>query len=91
METVSIEEFFRRTMGGRPNEMVVNIYKGCRYECGCGQAHSFDPATTSVLRELPGMRLVLACPEQENVVTCVKVKGWIRFRFKSLFGGHPEL
>ena len=87
MEIVSVEEFFHRTMGGRPNRMDVSIYKGCEYECGCGRVHVFDPATITVLRELPKMRLVLACSEQENVVTCIKIKGWINFRFASLFAG----
>ena len=91
METLSLDEFIRRTMGGRPNQMDVAIYEGCEYECGCGRTHAFDPATTSVLRELPWMRLVLACPENENAVTCVRIKGWIRFRLKSLFAACPDL
>jgi hypothetical protein len=85
MDIVPIEEFLRRTMGGRPNQMNVSIYEGCPFECACGKTHTFEPCAVHVLRELPWMRLVLECPHGP-FVTCVSIKGWFRYRLKSLFG-----
>jgi len=89
MELVSLEEFGRRTMGGRPNMMDVSIYMGCRYECACGGTHKFDGVPDYILRELPGMRLVVACPDGD-AVTCIKIRGFFRYRFESLFGSRDE-
>jgi len=89
MEVVSLQEFWRRTMGGRPNRMDVSIYMGCPYECACGNTHEFDGIPDRVLRELPGMRLVVSCPETE-AVTCIKIRGFFRYRLESLFGARDE-
>ncbi len=85
MEIVSLEDFFRRTLGGRPNRMVVDIYNGVKFECACGQYHHFDLSLTPPVRELPRMRLVLPCPDDKGL-TCVKIRGFFRFRFVSLIG-----
>ena len=86
MEIVPLEEFMRRTLGGRPVQIDATIYEGCEYQCACGSMHVFRLSETQVLRELPWMRLVLACPRGEDAVTCVKIRGWFRYRFQSLFG-----
>ena len=86
MEIVTPDEFVRRTLGGRPNRMDTTIYEGCEYRCACGNVHVFSLSQTQVLRELPLMRLVLACPLGEDAVTCVKIRGWFKYRFQSLFG-----
>jgi hypothetical protein len=90
MELISFDEFMVRTLGGRPNQMNVGPYIGHRFDCVCGAWHPFDPVSVRVLRELPKMRLVLACPQGESV-TCVKVKGIFRFKgFESLFGAKAQ-
>ncbi len=95
MEIVTPDEFARRTLGGRPNRLDVTIYDGCEYQCACGEVHvfrpsGFEPSETQVLRELPWMRLVLACPLGEDAATCVKIRGWFKYRFQSLFGTTVE-
>lgn len=85
MDIVPIEEFLRRTTGGRPNQMDVSIYAGCPLECACGNTHFFEPRAVRVLRELPAMSLVLQCPDGP-FVTCIQIKGWFRYRFETLFG-----
>jgi hypothetical protein len=85
VELVRTEDFMRQTMGGWPCQMECSIYAGLPFECACGKVHIFDPAITEVLRELSWMRLVLGCPDSESI-TCVKLKGFFRVRFESLFG-----
>jgi hypothetical protein len=86
MELVSFEEFMTRTSGGRQNQMDVAPYVGHAFDCACGSSHAFEPSSSKVLRELPKMHLVLACPQGE-AITCVKVKGIFRFNgFQSVFG-----
>ena len=90
MQVVPFEEFMARTFGGRPSRMNVRPYIGHRFACACGDSHAFDPTSTEVLRELRKMRLVLACPHSD-ALTCVKVKGILRFKgFESLFGAKAE-
>lgn len=89
MEVVTPGDFFARTMGGRPCQMDVTIYAGCCFECACGDSHTFDPSTVRVMRELPGMRLVLGC-STGDAVTCVKIRGLFRYRLESLFGACGE-
>lgn len=83
---VSPEEFLRETIGGRPNQMQLSIYEGITFDCACGRQHEFSIACVPILREFPGMRLVFGCPEGIDALTCVRIKGLIRFRFVSLFG-----
>jgi len=79
-------DFMARTAGGRPNQMNTTPYDGHPFHCACGAIHYFETGSTEVLRELGGMRLVLGCPHG-NAVTCVKVRGILRFAgFQSLFG-----
>ncbi len=90
MEIIPFGQFMAQTFGGRPNQMGLAPYSGHPFECACGVRHVFDPLTVTVLRELPGMRLVLACP-QGDAVTCVKIKGLFRFKgFASLFGAQSS-
>lgn len=90
MEVYPSEEFVRRTMGGRPSRMNTSPYEGASFDCACGKSHQFTGSLVPVLRELSGMRLVLGCPNA-RYVTCVKVKGFIRFHgFQSLFGGGED-
>ena len=86
MNVLSPTDFFAQTMGGRPNMMDMSIYQGHYFECACGQEHVFAQCV-EVLRELPGHRLVFACPEDPNTLTCIRLKGFFRFKgFVSLFG-----
>ncbi len=86
MQIYEFSEFFSRTTGGGPNQMNMAPYEGHPFECACGETHKFYEDTVSVIRELPKMRLVFVCPEDEHV-TCVKVKGILRFKgFEALFG-----
>ena len=79
-------EFMQRTSGGRPNRMDMSIYVGHPFACACGETHTYFHSTIPVLRELPGMRLVFACPDGKHL-TCVKVLGIVQFKgFESLFG-----
>ena len=84
---VSQDEFMVKTMGGRPNRMDTSIYDGHPFDCACGDTHIFSTASVPIMRELAGMKLVLACPNGEGI-TCVKVTGgMLRFKgFRSLFG-----
>ncbi len=65
--------------------MFVGIYNGVKFECACGQHHDFDSSLTPPVRELSGMRLVLPCPDDKSL-TCVRIRGFFRFRFVSLIG-----
>jgi len=74
-------------MGGRPNKMDMSPYDGESFLCACGKTHMFYLGKVHVLRELPNMRIVFACPDQPVFVTCLKIKGLFRFKgFESLFG-----
>src|SRR3990172_367500 len=73
----------------RPNQMNMTPYEGHPFECACGASHRYAFTSVPVLRELTKMRLVLCCPETK-ALTCVRVKGIVRFRgFESLFGARP--
>ena len=89
MEIYERDEFFSKTRGGRPNRSNMTPYIGKPFECACGKIHNFDDSF-NVVRELSGMRFVIACPEKDYV-TCVKITGSFRFKFESLFGcGNDE-
>ena len=84
-------DFFSETLGGRPSQMNTSVYNGYPFECACGQIHEFDSSQIEVLRELTKMRLVLVCPVNDGYITCVKIKGWFRFKgFESLIGTKVE-
>ena len=83
LEKIPIEDFMQRTRGGWPVQMDLHIYEGVHYECVCGRNHAFDGST--VLRELGGMKLVVECPNDQGV-TCIRIKGFIKYSFVSLFG-----
>jgi len=84
IETVDVEEFMSRTMGGRPCQLSLEIYSGCTYECGCGSTHTFSQHSTKVMREIPMLKLVLKDSEC-NFITLIKIKGIFKYRFESLF------
>ena len=84
VETVQVEEFVQRTMGGRPCQLDLHIYQGCEFECGCGKTHTYSSHSTEVVREIPMLKLVL----QQNdckYVTLIEIKGIFKYRFESLF------
>ncbi len=83
---VSEDEFARRTEESQPSQTDLSAYEGCRFLCACGKQHLFYSNQIAVLRELPGMRLVFACPDSEGV-TCVRAGGMLWAKgFESLFG-----
>jgi len=91
MKLLDTTNFFAETLGGRSSQMDTSTYNGHPFECACGQIHEFNSHQVEVLRELTRMRLVLACPINDGYVTCVKVKGWFRFKgFESLIGTKIE-
>ena len=65
VETVDVNEFLSRTMGGRPCQLQMHIYQGCEFECGCGETHTYFSHSTEVVREIPMLKLVLQDPECE--------------------------
>ena len=83
VETVHVDEFLSRTMGGRPCQLQMHIYQGCEFECGCGETHTYSSHSTEVVREIPMLKLVL---QQEGCkyVTLIKIKGIFKYRFESL-------
>jgi hypothetical protein len=83
MRIVSGDEFVALTANGRENRMDLSAYGGRSYKCVCGYAHAMYQE--SALRELPGMRLVMACPDGAGV-NCVRIRGWIRIRIETEFG-----
>jgi hypothetical protein len=84
---LSPAEFFAATAGGRTARIELPRLHGTPFRCACGQAHLYRFRQVPVLRELPGRRLVLACPRGLPFVTCVRLRGRLRFRgFESLFG-----
>jgi len=86
VDLIPFDDFMLRTIGGRPNQMNPQPFVGHRFDCSCGAWHVFDIASIKILRELPQMQLVLACPGGRGV-TCVRVRGFFRFKgFDSLFG-----
>jgi len=86
MKILELEDFFNLTSGGRPNNMNTEPYINYTFECACGNIHKFNK-NVNVIRELPKQRLVFECPNNSNYVTCVKLKGWLRFKgFESLYG-----
>lgn len=91
MKLLSSTDFFAATIGGRPNKMEMINYQGYPFLCACGKTHLFQYGQVHVLRELPKMKLVFECPDQPVFVTCVKLKGFFRFKgFESLFGAKVE-
>jgi hypothetical protein len=87
MNIISVEDFFAETMGGRQNTMDMSDYEGFKFNCACGKSHIFSSYEVKVLRELSKMRLFFECPDNHNFATCVKLKGFFRFKgFESLFG-----
>ena len=89
MEIFSINDFFSQTMGGRPNQMDVSIYRDINLQCACGKEHPFSGESSDVIRELTGRRLVIECPEG-GAMTCIKVKGLFKYKLQSLFGTFGE-
>jgi hypothetical protein len=84
---LSPAEFFAATAGGRTPRVELARLHGRPFRCACGQPHLYRYRLVPVLRELPGRRLVLACPRGLPFVTCVQLKGRLRLRgFESLFG-----
>lgn len=83
VETVHVDEFLSRTMGGRPCQLQMHIYQGCEFECGCGETHTYSSHSTEVVREIPMLKLVL---QQRGCkyVTLIKIKGIFKYRFESL-------
>lgn len=74
MEMLSPSEFARRTQGTPSVDLDLRLYSGQFYECGCGDVHVFEEHVTTVLRQLPGMRVAIECPTG-RFVTCVRVDG----------------
>ncbi len=85
MEHLTASEFVSRVSRGRDTKMNTSIYDGLTFECACGQSHSFDSNLTPPEIELGWMRLVIKCPDS-NHLTCVKIRGFLRWRMESLFG-----
>jgi len=84
VDVVNMEEFYRSTFGGRPCELDMSIYEGAKYECGCGAEHSWDPYSIPVIREIPGMKVVIDSPSC-GYVTLVKIKfGFLKYKFESI-------
>lgn len=83
MQLVDFQTFEERIAAGWRPKMNTTIYESLPFDCACGEAHIFGHAT--VLKELPGMRLVLSCPSLK-AATCIKIKGFIRLRIQSEFG-----
>ncbi len=92
---LSPAEFFAATVGGRAARVPLSRILGQSFRCACGQVHAYRFRQVPVLRELPGRRLVLACPRGLPFVTCVRLKGRLRPRsFETLFGAElvgPEV
>ncbi len=84
MKIYELDKFLEKTMGGRENQAIMGAYDGKPFECACGKTHSFYDASINVIRELPGMRFVIECPEAD-FVTCARITIFTA-KFKSLFG-----
>lgn len=85
MEQLTASELVTRISNGRKPKLDTTIYDGLTFGCACGQFHSFDTNLTPPEVELPGMRLVIKCPES-NHLTCIRIRGFLRRRLESLFG-----
>ena len=83
VKVVSLEEFYQSTFGGRPCQLNMSIYSGLNYECGCGSEHSWEPYSMPVIRELPGLKVVIA-NSKCDFVTFVKIKGFFKYSFESI-------
>jgi hypothetical protein len=84
---LSPAQFFATTVGGSPCRIDLSRYAGRPFDCACGALHPFQLEAVPVLRQLSGARLVVACPTGLPFVTCVRVRGFLRYRrFDSLFG-----
>ena len=84
VNVVKMKEFYQSTFGGRPCQLDMSIYIGKEYECGCGSEHSWDPYIMPVIREIPGMKVVIDNP-MCGYVTLVKIKlGFLKYKFESL-------
>jgi hypothetical protein len=91
IKVIKKEKFITETLGGRPCELQLHIYKRLPFDCGCGKEHKFDPyveplgiGTMKVLRELPILKLVILNKEC-GYVTLVKIKGIFSYRLESIF------
>jgi hypothetical protein len=76
---VSPFEFGRLTGKGVPMPAdAAPVYYGHCFSCGCGDAHILN-ANIPVPREIPGKnKLVAGCPNNENVLNFLKVRGVFR-------------
>jgi len=83
VEIVDLETFMSNTMGGRPCQLQMHIYQNCKFECGCGETHTYSSHSTEVVREIPIFKLVL---QQKGCkyVTLIKIKGFFTYKFESL-------
>lgn len=84
MKIITYTDFLERIERGWPNKLDLSAYIGMQYECVCGEKHYVHPGI-KVSKELPLMKMVILCPDGEGQ-TCVRIKGWFRPRFVSLFG-----
>lgn len=91
VQIISKERFIGETLGGRPCQLQLHIYEKLPFDCGCGIEHKFDPynqlvgiGTMKVLRELPGLKLVIL-NKSCSYVTFVKIKGIFSYRLESIF------
>ncbi len=91
VKVINSEEFIKETLGGRPCQLNVFVYKGLAFDCGCGKEHKFDPyldltgvGTMKVLRELPTLKIVILNPKC-GYATLVKIKGIFSYRLESIF------
>ena len=88
MQKVAIEEFARRTLGGRPVQANLSVYVSQSFECGCGESHHVHDDGVEALRELRNMRFVFQC--LNNYATCVHIKGLFKPKFLSEFSCSVE-
>lgn len=79
----------RKTFGGRPSRMDISAYEGKKYECGCGRSHSLSRFNTNIMRELPGMRLVVS-DHSCDCVCCIKISGFFKITLKTKFSACSE-
>ncbi len=90
MKIISNDEFIDLSANGWEVHMNTTPYINHTFECACGKEHKFNQYIR-IIRELPKQRLIFVCPDDISYVTCVKVKGWFRFKgFESLYGTYRE-
>jgi hypothetical protein len=89
MELITGPKFEARAKWGKPPAMDVRAIEHLPYRCACGETHTLAEAER--LKDRTRRQLLLACPADTAVRTCVQVEGLLRTKLVPLYGTLGDL